>query len=160
HDMLPYDSAFDAARDAVGGVEDAGVLAPPTDTEYPEVFTWQGVQCQVAHTTVSAWEADLRSVLERHDVESPVQKAISGLFEGVALHGDDLIARWRNEIVYPDGLALAMVERYWRFFPLWHVQKRLLVRDAPLWTRQILVESGFALLAVLAAVNRVWFTSF
>src|SRR5262249_20333114 len=43
---------------------------------------------------------------------------------------------------------------------VWHLQKRLLVRDAPLWTRQSLVESGFALLAVLAAVNRVWFTSF
>src|SRR5262249_54530411 len=94
------------------------------------------------------------------DVDTPLQKAISGLFEGVALHGDDLIATWQREAIYSDALARAMVERYWRFFPLWHVQARMSTRDAPLWTRQTLVEAGFALVAVLAGVNRLWFTSF
>ncbi len=123
HDALPPESAFAAARESVGGVTGAAVLAQPTETEYPEVYTWRGVQCQVAHTTVSSWERDLRSVLEDLVPESPLQKAISGLFEGIALHGGDLIAKWQRETVYPDALARAMVEHHWRFFPIWHLQE-------------------------------------
>ncbi|TMK60664.1 MAG: nucleotidyltransferase domain-containing protein [Actinobacteria bacterium] len=159
HDELPPATAFGAARDAVGAVE-AGVFAPPTNTEYPELYTWHGVQCQVAHQTIKAWEADLRTVLVDVDVESSLQKAISGLYEGIGLHGEDLIERWRDETRYPDELARAMVERHWRFLPIWHVQARLSTRDAALWSRQVLVESAFALLGVLAGLNRLWFTSF
>ena len=134
--------------------------APPTDDEYPEYYYRDGVQCQVAHGTIAGWEAELRTVLVDLDVDSPVQKAISGLFEGIPLHGEGLIERWRNEVTYPDALARAMVERYWRFFPIWHVQERLATRDATLWRQQVLVESAYNLLGVLAGLNRVWFTSF
>lgn len=159
YDALPDESAFAAAREAVGARE-ADLFAPATETTYPEYYYRDGVQCQVEHEMISAWEAELRTVLVDLDVESPLQKAISGLFEGIALHGDDLISRWRNEARYSDELARAMVERYWRFFPIWHVQERLATRDAALWRRQVLVESAYNLLGVLAGLNRLWFTSF
>jgi predicted nucleotidyltransferase len=159
YDRLPSEDAIAAARRAVGA-EKPDVLAPPTETSYPETFGRAGVQCQLGHETIAGWEAEMRTVLVDLDVETPVQKAIAGLFEGVALHGEELVERWRREARYPDALARAMVERYWRFFPLWHVQERLLARDAVLWCRQALVESAFNLLAVLAGLNRLWFTSF
>src|SRR5262249_23641568 len=99
-------------------------------------------------------------VLIAHDVESPLQKAVAGLHEGIPLYGADLIERWRARATYPDGLARAMVERYWRFFPLWHVEERLERRDAALWRQQALVEAAFNLLGTLAGLNRVWFTPF
>ena len=159
YDELPAESAFAAARVAAGA-QDHDLFAPPTEATYPEYYYRDGVQCQVAHETIASWEAELRTVLVDLDVESPVQKAISGLFEGIPLHGGELIERWRSEARYPDALARAMVERYWRFFPIWYVQDRLTTRDATLWTQQVLVESAFNLLGVLAGLNRVWFTSF
>jgi hypothetical protein len=159
YDALPGEDAFEAARTAAGA-RDVNFFGPKTDATYPEYYYRDGIQCQLAHETVASWEAELRTVLVELDVESPVQKAISGLHEGIALHGDELIRRWRSETRYPDALARAMVERYWRFFPLWHVHERLASRDAALWRQQVLVESAFNLLGVLAGLNRLWFTSF
>ena len=159
YDALPDEAAFAATRTAAGA-RDPSTFAPPTDEAYPEYYYRDGVQCQLAHETIASWEAELRTVLVDLDVESPVQKAISGLFEGIPLHGEELIARWRDEARYPDTLARAMVERYWRFFPIWHVEERLAARDATLWRQQVLVESAYNLLGVLAGLNRVWFTSF
>lgn len=159
YDALPSEDAIAAAHEAVGA-ENADLLAPPTEASYPETYVRDGVQCQVGHETIAGWEQELRSVLVDLDVESPVQKAIAGLFDGVALHGAELVERWRDDARYPDALARAMVARYWRFFPLWHVQERMLGRDAVLWRQQALVEASFNLLAVLAGVNRLWFTSF
>jgi hypothetical protein len=53
-----------------------------------------------------------------------------------------------------------MIERHWRFFPLWYVERQIAVRDTFLWRKQILVEAAFDLLAVLAALNRLYFTRF
>lgn len=159
YDTLPDESAFAAAREAVEA-GDAGLFAAPTETDYPEHYYRDGVECQLAHQTIAGWEAELRTVLVDLDVESPVQKAISGLFEGIPLHGEELIAHWRDEACYPDALARAMVERYWRFFPIWHVEERLATRDAALWRQQVLVESAYNLLGVLAGLNRCWFTCF
>jgi hypothetical protein len=157
--VLPPESAIAAARASVGA-RDAGLLAPPSEEAYGETFTVGGVPCQVVHETVAAWEQELHAVLVDHDVDSPLQKAVAGLHEGIPLHGAELIAGWRAHAVYPDGLARAMVERYWRFFPLWHVQGRLATRDAALWRQQVLVESALNLLGTLAGLNRVWFTTF
>ena len=159
YDELPDEPAFAAARVAAGA-RDADLFAPATEATYPEYYYRDGVQCQVAHETVASWEAEMRTVLVELDVESPVQKAISGLFEGIPLHGGELIDRWRSDARYPDALARAMVERHWRFFPIWRVEERLATRDATLWRQQVLVESAYNLLAVLAGLNRVWFTSF
>jgi len=156
---LPSENAISAARGTAGGTR-SGLLAPPTDEAYGETFTVGGVQCQVVHETIAAWEQELRAVIVEHDVDSPLQKAVAGLHEGIALHGAELIERWRTEASYPDGLGPAMVERYWRFFPLWHVQDRLASRDAALWRQQALVESALNLLGTLAGLNRMWFSTF
>jgi hypothetical protein len=53
-----------------------------------------------------------------------------------------------------------MVERYWRFFPLWHQAEAIAVRDAELWRLDMLLEAAFNLLGVLAGLNRLYFSRF
>jgi predicted nucleotidyltransferase len=156
---LPPGDAASAAREVLGAHGPAEPAAR-TDDAFMEFYDLRGVQCQVVHETIAGWEEELRTVLVDLDVESPLQKAVAGLFEGIALHNEDLIDQWRRSAVYPDALSRAMVERYWRFYPLWHVQQRLAARDALLWRQQVLVESAYNLLGALAGLNRRWFTTF
>jgi hypothetical protein len=159
YEALPTEPQLSAARDAAGG-RAHDLFAPPTETSYGELFHRDGVQCQLAHETIASWEAEIASVVTDLDVDTPLQKAIEGLFDGIPLHGAALIDEWRARARYSDALARAMVERHWRFFPLWHVQDRLATRDATLWRQQVLVESAYSLLGVMAGLNRLWFTPF
>jgi hypothetical protein len=86
---------------------------------------------------------------------------MSGTLECVAVHGEDLIDRWKARIrAYPDGLARKMVETRLSIFPVWYVQDALDARDATLWHFQIRVETAYALLGILAGLNRLYFTTF
>jgi hypothetical protein len=53
-----------------------------------------------------------------------------------------------------------MVERHLAFFPLWGLEERLAARDATLWRYEALVEAIQHLLAVLAGLNRLYFSTF
>jgi hypothetical protein len=44
--------------------------------------------------------------------------------------------------------------------PLWRLHDHVEARDALIWRQQILVDAALDLLAILAAANRVWFSSF
>jgi SpoVK/Ycf46/Vps4 family AAA+-type ATPase len=71
-----------------------------------------------------------------------------------------VIERWRGEARYSDELQQAVVARHWKIFPLWRLHEHVAARDALIWRQQILVDAAYDLLAVLAAANRVWFSSF
>jgi len=53
-----------------------------------------------------------------------------------------------------------MVERHLAFFPLWSLEERLAARDATLWRYEVLVEAAQHLLAILAGLNRLYFSTF
>ena len=53
-----------------------------------------------------------------------------------------------------------MVEEHWRFFPLWYFAEQMAPRDAELWRLDMLLDGAFAVLGVLAGVNRVYFARF
>jgi hypothetical protein len=157
---LPAEERIGAVVDRVGGV-DRKLIYPRTQDEHGESFELGGIQCQLAFVTVRCADGELERVLAGEELESPLQKAVEGILEGIPLHGADLIQRWRERAAdYPDSLRRAMIERHWRFFPLWYVDRQVAVRDAFLWRRQILVDAAFDLLAVLAALNRLYFTRF
>jgi hypothetical protein len=81
--------------------------------------------------------------------------------EGIPLYGAELIEAWQAKIAnYPPALAQALVEQHLQFFPLWNVQVQLAARDAVLWHYQILTETSYNLLAILAGLNRLYFTTF
>ena len=52
-----------------------------------------------------------------------------------------------------------MIERHWRFFPWWYFQEKLRARDATVWRHDVLVQSAYSIVGVLAALNRVYFST-
>jgi len=160
YDALPSDEALAAVQAELGGAERV-LFGPRTETDIGEQYVVDGVACQFAHTTVAAWEDEMASVLERLDVTSPVQKALTGMLEAVPLHGDEYITRWRDRAsAYPDALARAMIEHYSAFYPIWYLAPRLATRDATIWLVDSFIETSRNLLGVLAGLNRVYYTPF
>jgi hypothetical protein len=160
YDALPDDEALLATRLRNGG-EEIWRVDNRAEGELMESYRVLGVECQIAHATIAAWERDMAIVLEQHDVKTPLHKAMSGTLEGIPLYGAELINAWKARIAdYPPALAQAMVEQHLQFFPLWSVQPQLAVRDATLWHYQILTEASYNLLAILAGLNRQYFTTF
>jgi hypothetical protein len=160
YEALPSEDALRVAREHCGA-NDFRLLDQGSEREFAEFYTVDGVDCQVAHTTIAAWEDDMASVLERLEVNSPTQKALGGLLDGIPLYGDDLISRWQAQAAaYPDALARAMVTHYLRFFPIWYVADRLAIRDATLWLYQTYVESAQNILGVLAGLNQLYYSTF
>lgn len=159
-DELPSEERIGSVIERVGG-EDRRHIYPRTEDEHGESFELGRLQCQLAFVTVRCADGEVERVLADEKLESPLQKAVEGILDGIPLHGPELIERWRERAAdYPDSLRRAMIERHWRFFPLWYVERQIAARDTFLWRKQILVEAAFDLLAVLAALNRLYFTRF
>jgi hypothetical protein len=159
-DAIPSEEALAAAREANGG-ENVRPLGPRTEAAYGEQYRVKGVECQVGYSTVPAWETEMASVLEGFEVETPLQKALSGMLEAIPLHGEALIRQWQERLrQYPDGLAEAMVRQNMAIFPLWGLQDSLDRRDAAMWMTQTLAESASHLLGIFAGLNRLYYSSF
>jgi hypothetical protein len=159
-DRLPPDQVLGGIRTAVGGVNPVAKAA--TEHALGEEFEVDGVSTEVTFVTVARMEMRLEQLLERlEEIDSPLQKAVSGVLEGLPLHGEELIEGWQSRLrAYPEPLRLAMVERYWRFFPLWYHAEAMAARDAELWRLDMLLEAAFNLLGVLAGLNRLYFSPF
>jgi Nucleotidyltransferase domain len=155
-DELPPVERIDAVLERIGA-SDRMRIYPRTDDDHGESFELDGIECQVAFTRVGAAERELERALGAEELELPLQKIVQGVQEGLALHGDELIASWRARVAeYPDALRRAMIEHHWRFFPLWYTERRLAARDTYLWRRQVLVQAALDLVAVLGALNRLY----
>jgi len=158
---LPSEETLAQIREANGAQERAWFMGDRADGNIAEAYELDGVQAQIGHATIAAWENDIAEVLERWNPDTPLHKAMSGTLDCVAVHGDEYIARWKARIRdYPDGLARAMVERWLKFFPVWYVQDALDARDATVWHFQIRTETAYNLIAILAGLNRQYFTTF
>jgi predicted nucleotidyltransferase len=161
YDELPAEEDLDRARERNQSPARKWVIGDRADGDIVEAYMVSGVECQFGHTTIAAWERDMAKVLDEHDITSPIQKALGGTLCAVPLYGEPLIRRWQDRIrAYPEGLAVAMVRGNLSFFPLWYVAERLAARDAALWTYQVLTESAFKILSILAGLNRVYFSTF
>jgi hypothetical protein len=159
HVQLPSDEELASARKTAGVEEILFVGGDRGMGRYQETYRVQGIECQIGHVTTDVWERDLAHVLEDFDAMSPIQKAIDGLLQGRPLFGTELIGRWQERArAYPDGLTRAMVLAHLRFVPIWRFQDRLRARDALSWYYQILVETSHNLLAVLAGINRLYYS--
>jgi hypothetical protein len=165
-DMIVYYEALPAEKELLAACQQnqgqkRNLLGEPGAEETAESYLVNGIECQVGHTTIGAWERDIATVLERLEVASPIQKALAGLLDALPLYGEPLVQQWRARIAaYPDTLAQAMVTHYLAFFPLWGIQERIAGRDATIWLYQILVETAHHLLGVLSGLNRCYYSSF
>jgi hypothetical protein len=158
---IPSDEDLRAARERNRGPERIWSIGDPADGGFVEAYRVDGVEVQIGHITIATWERDIESVLAAEDVTTPLQKALSGTLICKALHGAELIDRWKARIGdYPDELARRMVRHHLRFFPLWGMDAWFVGRDADIWRRQMLVEGAQNILGILAGINRSYFTTF
>src|SRR5918996_136810 len=113
----------------------------------------EGVRTEVSFVALAWFDSRLDElVTEIEKFDSSLQKVLSGLLEGLALYGEELLERRRARVrTYPEPLRQAIVERHWNVFPLWHYRDAMAARDAELWRLEMLLEAAFNLLAVLAA---------
>jgi predicted nucleotidyltransferase len=158
YERLPSRAAFESALGELGGtIVRTGF--EHEDTDYDQFFELDGVQCQLAHITTAYFESELEKIVAGERLDTPYAKVVMGLLEGRPLRAGQ-IARWREQARYRDEYQRAAIERHWKVFPLWAYEDYLRGRDAQLWRQQVLLEAAFDLLAVLAALNRVYFTDF
>jgi hypothetical protein len=157
YDDLPRDEALARARADLAAQrlrisrEEAGV---------GERFYVGGVQCQLGHVTIESFEREIERLLVDLELSDELPKIMSGLFEGAPLHGEALIQSWRNKAAYTESLQRAMIEKHWRFFPWWYFGERLGARDATIWRNDVLVQSAYNVVGVVAALNRQYFSRF
>ena len=160
YDTLPDDAALSVSRERVGG----GPRRWSVDERphgFVEGFPLHGIEIQIGHTTVEAWERDIESVLGGEDVPTPLHKAMSGTLICVSLHGAEHMERWQARIrAFPPSLGRAMVEHYLTFFALWGVADMIERRDALVWRYETCVQAAQNVLGVLAGLNRTYYTTF
>jgi predicted nucleotidyltransferase len=157
-DELPPERTLAGIRETVGGTNPIR-KNEPTEHFRGEEFVVDGIRAEVSFMTVARVEWRLDQLLDRlEEIDSPVQKVLAGMLEGLPLHGEKLVERWQARMRdYPEPLRRAMVERHWSFFPLWYHGETIAARDAELWRLDMLLEAAFNLLAVLAGLNRLYF---
>ena len=132
----------------------------PDEHGYSERYTLNGIECQVGHETVGAFEREITRLVVDLELSEELLKIMSGLFDGLPLHGEDLIEQWRRRAAYKDELQRAIIEKRWKFFPWWYFQERLRARDTTVWRYDVLVQSVYSVVGVLAALNRCYFSTF
>lgn len=157
---LPFAEELRLARQQNQGSELLWSLGSLEEGSFGESYLINGIEFQIGHETIVNWEKDIAAILEDFDL-SPMMKALQGTLIGIPLYGDALIQKWKNRIAnYPEELAIAMIQHYLRFVPVWGMQEKIAKRDATLWYHQILVESVQNLLGVLAGLNRLYYSTF
>lgn len=110
--------------------------------------------------SVGSFEREITRVVVDLDLNEELLKIMSGLFEGLPIHGKELIGSWRRRAGYTEALQRATIEKRWKFFPWWYFQERLRSRDATVWRYDVLVQSVYGIVGVLAALNRRYFSTF
>jgi hypothetical protein len=121
-----------------------------------------GVEVQIGYASDAALAADIDELVVRHNPDTPNHKLAEGIGKAMPLAGaEKLAALQRRVAAMPIELARAMVRHGLDAKPIhWRAARQLEHRDAPLWAREIQVEGCYALLMVLAGLDRVWFTRF
>jgi len=132
----------------------------PDECGHSEHYSVDGVACQIGHTSIGAFEREITRLVVELELSEELLKIMSGLFEGAPIHGSDLIERWRRMGAYTEGLQRAVIKKRWRFFPWWYFQEKLRARDATVWRYDMLVQSAYSIVGTLAALNRLYFSSF
>lgn len=155
-DSLPSDRTIALIREAVGGTNP--IARGRVEHFCGEEFELDGVRTEVSFGIVSQLERRFEQLVGPDAVDTPLQTVV-GVLEGFPLHGAELVESWRERVrEYPEPLRRAMIERHWRFFPLWYYAPAMARRDARLWQVEVVLEAAFDLLGVLAGLNRVYFT--
>jgi len=158
YEELPDPIAFAALMRRLGA-EPMGEISPPRTEGFAISYRLDGIEVQTGAQLIAGMERRLDRIAAG-DVDWITSKVAMGLQEGLPLHGEDLIRSWQVRAAYPDSLRRREVEANLGFFAIWTINDHLAARDAELFRRQMLLDGAFRVLAILSAVNRLYFTTF
>jgi len=158
YDELPDKKTFDEVLLEAGG-ERIGDIGDPRPGGFVVRHRFHGIEVQTGGQLISDLDRRLERI-EAGDVDWITAKVAMGLLEGIPLQGDGLIREWQSRARYPEALRKREVEANLGWFPIWTVDQHLASRDAELFRRQMLLDGAFKVVAVLSAVNRLYFTTF
>jgi hypothetical protein len=158
YDDLPDQQTFDEVLRDAGG-EGIGDLGDPRPEGFAVLYRFDGIEVQTGGQLITDLDRRLARI-EAGDVDWITAKVAMGLLEGSPLHGDVLIHKWRSRARYPEPLRRREVDANLGWFPIWALDHHLASRDAELFRRQMLLDGAFKVVAVLSAVNRLYFTTF
>lgn len=86
YDELPSEAELVTTAEHNQG-SDRRLLAPRSDEGVIESYQVHGVECQFAHSIIASWENEMNAVLEKLEVDTPIQKALGGLLDAIPLWG-------------------------------------------------------------------------
>jgi predicted nucleotidyltransferase len=159
YDDPTSEAALAAARAELRAERFALKTSPDEEGSYGERYYLDGVQCQLGHIPVESFEGEIARLVVELELDEELPKIVTGLIEGLPLYGEDRIVQWRRQAAYTEELQRAMIEKHWRFFPWWYFRERLGARDTTIWRYDVLVQSAYSLVGVLAALNRIYFST-
>jgi hypothetical protein len=136
-----------------------GNLSEQNREGYAINYRFDGIEVQTVAQRIADLEGRLGKVADG-DVDWVTAKIAIGVLEGLPLRGAELIREWKARARYPELLRRREVEANLGWFPIWKIDAHLAARDAALFRRQMLLEGAFRVVAVLSAVNRLYFTTF
>jgi predicted nucleotidyltransferase len=156
YETMPTEEEIVAGREALAATH-LMRLPGGSDDGIADIFTVDGVECQIMHCTVARIDADLSAVLDAHETEHEKHAVVGGILDALPLFGEDLVIGWqRRAAAYPDALAQAMVRDHLRFWPYQMLEKRIVPRDAPLFFHKALIDDEKTLLSALSGLNRLY----
>lgn len=158
YESLPDQVTFDALLSELGA-EPGGEIGPPGREGFVARYWIGGIEVQTGAQLTEELERRLDRIAAG-DVDGTTAKTAMGLLEAMPLYGEQLVRDWQRRASYPETLRRREVEGNLGFFPIWLIDELLAARDAELFRRQMLLEGAFRVLAILSAVNRLYFTSF
>jgi hypothetical protein len=165
YDQVPTEEALSKAQRELGSKRYRCTAwsdgsGAPDEQGYSERYFLNGIECQVAHESVGAFEREIRRLVVDLELSEQLLKIMSGLFDGLPLAGKELVEQWRQQAAMKDDLQRALIEKRWVFFPWWYFQERLRARDTTVWRYDVLVQSTYNIVGILAALNGVYFSTF
>jgi predicted nucleotidyltransferase len=120
-----------------------------------------GVLVEVVHYRTETLERTFEEVLERYDADPLKQTLIAAVVDGMALHNAALIAAWKERAAaYPDGLRLAVVNRYGIIDHFWRWSMWLARANNLMMLYQTWAQYQQQVLHMLLGLNKVYYFGF
>jgi predicted nucleotidyltransferase len=147
-----YDEIIDEARNTGGdlyhGMPEEG---------FAVYYYIDGIKCDFGIGPYQETEKMITEMLEKPEVDLIKHLQILGFIDGIVLHGEDWVRKWRDKALsYPPELAVMLVNHHKKFHPEWVIRKMAIERNDILFFYESLIESLGNIFGVLCGLNRMY----
>lgn len=127
---------------------------------YLESYYFDELKVDFGHLTMAVWSETVDGVLGRHEADPSALGSIAGFLTSVPLYGAGAVEEWKRRLEqYPDELALKVVRSHRRFFVPGYLLNQAYRRGDVLAYYDGLCLMLKNLLDILAALNRMYFST-